>query len=221
MIVPNSLHDILIDRIANLSGHSLASFISYRSNKLFSQRIMALRPDLWNRTDSFSSPLRDDSDVNLLTTLHSQGLLPEERRLKFVQVVREVAIEEADSSFLEDISVCETLTDEEMTSILDDIENELMPNLSQHVDRVKAAWDNNYDPGNHFDDFRASIMRFADALSDRLPINTVKSSLDLHIRYSIESMEEDYQQPEPTPAPAQQSAAKEESLDDLFRDVDE
>jgi hypothetical protein len=221
LVVPNSLHDLLVDRIANLPAPSLRTFISYRSNRPFSERIMALRADLWKRLDNLVAPLRDDIDVDLLTTLHSQGLLPEERRLKFVQEVRVAAIDEADSSFLQDDGIFETLTGAERTEILDDIEREVLARLPQHVDRVKETWDSDYDPGDHFDEFQASIMRFAEALSDRLPVSNIRSSLTLHIRRAVESMEEDYQQPTPTAAPVQQSAAKADSLDDLFRDVDE
>jgi len=78
--VPNSLHPILLDRIASLPNDRLASFISYRSNKIFSEKLLAMRPDILDRLDTLYAPLRDDFDVPMLTTLHKHGLLDEQRR---------------------------------------------------------------------------------------------------------------------------------------------
>lgn len=220
--VPNSLHETLADRIASLPGHSLAAFISYRSNQALSKRLMALRPDLWARLDYFSRPLGDDLDADLLATLNQQGLLPEERRLAFVEEVRSAAVEDVDASFLENDGIAGTLTKAEQLSILEDVNAEVLGKLDEHVYRVRENWDRDYDPEEHFDKFRSSVKIFAEALSADVEPTVITHSVERLIESAVHKMRERYAPTSSSSAtPTQQSAAKADSLDDIFRDVDE
>ena len=69
--------------------------------------------------------------------------------------------------------------------------------------------------------FCTSIRNFAGALADRVDVELLTRTTELHIRSAIRGMEEDYVPETQTIAPTQQSAAKADSLDELFRDVDE
>src|SRR5262249_55770831 len=63
VVVPDSLHDLLGDRIRDLEAYRLASFLSYRSNRQFSRLLLQLRPDILKRLYSFSIPNKDDTDA--------------------------------------------------------------------------------------------------------------------------------------------------------------
>tara|TARA_R110002074_G_C12554346_1_gene666930 strand:- start:834 stop:3044 length:2211 start_codon:yes stop_codon:yes gene_type:complete len=219
LVVPNSMHELLADRIASLSSYNLVSFISYRSNKHFTQRLMGLRPDIWDRLDRFNRPLKDSSDVDLLVTLHTQGLLAEDRRLKFVEQVRAAAVEEADDSFLEKDEIGAVLTDEEIESILDDVKLEVIDKIDEHVERLAEEWDTDYAPEDYFDTFQSSVKRFSAALECRMDIGEVNQSVKRIIRYAVDEMNERYEPPSSESAPTQQSISKEDSLSDLFRDI--
>lgn len=221
VIVPNSLHDLLADRIASLSGSHLASFISFRSNKLFTEQLMSLRPDLWKRIDTLGRPLKEDIDVDLLCTLYRENLLSEERREKFVEEVRAAAIEELDDSFIDYAPVTEILTAGEYESILDEVADVLVDSLPQHVARLRGGWDRDYDPETYFDTLRGSLNHFAQALSGRYDPDSKFAEWDAFIRTAIDQMRDRYTPPSTSDTPLQQSAAKEDSLDELFRDVDE
>lgn len=221
VVVPDSLHGLLAERIANLPSHTLSSFISYRSNYAFAARLIDLRPDIWKRLDSFSRPLDEDTDVDLLTTLNGLGLLSEDRRLKFVEEVRAAAVEDADDSFLDDEGIANTLTTSERDSILADVETEVLGKLSDHVDRLRETWDRDYEPNNYFDTLRESVNRFAEALGARVDLNLIKRSTESHIQSAVWLMEDNYVPDSKSATPAQQSAAMADSLDELFRDVDE
>ena len=221
VVVPNSLHELLADRIANLPNHELASFISYRSNKSFTIRLMHLRPDIWKRMELLARPLKDDIDVDLLSELHAQGLLPEEQRLAFVENVRAAAVEDADDSFIDYQAVARVLTDEERESILNDVEISVLGRLAQHVERLQEGWDQDYDPNDYFDTLRTAIDHFARALVARVDIDVVFAELERCISKAVWQMESDYIPDPETPVPIQQSAAKADSLDEIFRDVDE
>jgi len=182
---------------------------------------MDLRPDIWKRLDSFNRPLDEDTDVDLLTTLNRLGLLNEDRRLEFVEEVRAAAVEEADDSFLDDDGIANTLTESERDGILADVETEVLGKLSDHVERLRGIWDRDYEPNSYFETLRESVNRFAEALGTRIDLDLIKASTESCIRSAVWLME-DYYVPDPkSAAPAQQSAAKADSLDELFRDVDE
>ena len=78
-----------------------------------------------------------------------------------------------------------------------------------------------YDPSDFFQPLRASVENFAVALAGRVDVEAVKTSAKAKIRQAVLLMEDDYEKPEPVSPPTQQSPAKADSLEQLFRDVDE
>jgi hypothetical protein len=221
VVVPNSLHELLADRISNLPSYSLASFLSYRSNRAFSKILLERRPDIWKRLNTLTRPLKDDTDTELLSTLHSQNLLPESIRLAFVEEVRIAAVEDSDSSFLDDPGIAAVLTKSEQATILNEVESLVLRRIDDHVARLRESWDREYEPDDYFDDFRASLRSFSSALADRVSPDEVRKVAEQRIRDAVYEMRVDYEPPSSTSTPSPQSPAKSDSLGDLFRDVDE
>ena len=221
VIVPNSLHKLLADRIGNLPNHNLVSFISYRSNRAFAKRLINLRPDLWDRLNFFTRPLKDDIDVDFLTTLHRFKLLGEKRRREFVEEVRLAATEEADDSFLKYDSIANVLTVKERNSILASVQTEVITQLPKHVARLREEWNREYEPDGYFDQFREAIRHFADALGGQTNKIKIGTMAEAEIQDAIANMEDKYIPDPQSLTPIQQSAAKADSLDELFRDVDD
>lgn len=221
VVVPNSMHNLLLERIGNLPSTSLSRFISYRTNSKFSKVLLELRPDIWKRLDYFSSPLKDDSDVDLLTALYRQGLLPESIRLKFVNALQEYVIDEADASFLQYKEIGDVLTQEERTHILYEIEIKVLPQPEKFVDRLREEWKSDYDPNDYFDELNSSLGLMVEALQDNINSEVFLKKIKLEINTAISMIENDYLTPEPIAPPIQQSAAQTGSLEELFRDVDE
>jgi hypothetical protein len=222
VVVPNGLHELLADRIASLPSYILAPFISYRSNVTFTKRLLEARPDIWKRLDDgFIRPLSDDTDAGLFATLHRQGLLPEEKRLDFVEEIRAAAIEDADDSFLDDSDIASVLTTVEHDSILNEVKEKVLDRFSLHVSRVRRSWGGDYDPADHFDELRSSVRLFAEALSGQIDKDVITKMAEKHIKIAIEKMEELYEPPSSSTTPIQQSAAKADSLEEMFRDIDE
>jgi hypothetical protein len=124
-------------------------------------------------------------------------------------------------AFFEDYGIASTLTSEETASILDDVEREVLNSIPKHVERLRGSWEHDYDPDDYFDALRSSIGRFVDALGSRVDGGRLSESLASHVRTAVRVMEEEYVSSSSTTAPAQQSAAKSDSLSELFRDVDQ
>jgi hypothetical protein len=167
VVVPDSLHPLLAERLVGLESYRLASFMSYRSNRNFSQLMLDRRPDIFQRLKNFNIPMKEDTDVSLLATLYQQGLLSEETRLNFVGEVRRAAVEEADASFLDYSTLHEVLTEEEKDDILDEVEDKVLRRVDRHIDRLQDDWSKDSPPEDYFDEFKRAIRLFADALSYR------------------------------------------------------
>lgn len=221
VVVPDSLHPLLAERIKEIRSYNLASFLSYRSNRHFTELMLSLRPDLLQRLRGFSIPIKDDTDASLLATLHEQGLLPNDIRLNFVEEVGEAAVNFADASFLDDSSLAEVLTDEEKDGILDQVETQVLSKVDRHVARVRKDWSKDSPPDEHFEEFEKSLGHFVAALASRRDYSTVLANARNHISYAIGQMSEDYEPSSATSAPTSSSTPQSAPLASLFRDVDE
>lgn len=221
VVVPDSLHDLLADRLVGLESYNMAAFLSYRSNRSFTALILERRPDLWARFSNFAIPMKDDTDASLVATLHAQGLLPEHVRLNFVDKVRSAAINDADASFLDDSDLGAVLTDDEKASILTEVESHVLPHPDRYIDSLRNEWSKDYPPEDHFDSFRRSIGLFVEALSDRAEYSSVLNRAESKISTAISSMNDEYEPSSSTSAPTSSSTPRSAGLAQLFRDIDE
>lgn len=221
VIVPDTLHDLLADRIERLESHQIASFLSYRSNRHFSEIILRRRPDIWTRMDYFTFPMKDDMDADLVVSLYRKGLLPENSRLKFVNHVRDAAIEFADASFLDDAGINEVVNDDEKRSILDEVESEVLFKIKDHIDRLEGEWDKDSPPEDYFDEFEGFLRLFAEALAYKTDYSEIIQEAKMKISGAVDRMNEDYHPASPTSAPTGLSTPQSASLANVFRDVDE
>ena len=221
VVIPDTLHSLLADRIGNIDIYRLESFLSYRSNRAFTELMLNRHPEILRGMKNFSSPIKDDLDASFLATLHSQGLLRDELRLNFVEALRRAAIEEADASFLDDPSLGAVLTSDERQSILEAVDAELMPHLSGIVSKIRGEWDSDYPPDNHFDYFERSIKLFSEALADRTDHSQTLAKAATEIRSAISSMNEKFEPPSSTSAPTASSTPSPAGLFNIFRDIDE
>ena len=219
--VPNSMHKLLADRIGSLPSHSLSSFISYRSNSLFTKRLLESRQDLWKRLNNFSVPLKDDIDVDLLITLHKQQLLPKEYLREFIMEAHQAAVDWADDSFIENDDIRSVIPEAERNKILGDVKLKVLGETSKHINRVRDDWDTDYSPYDCFDELKSSFQSFVSALADEIDSDAFLKEVERNIQSTIWEMEEDWEESSVNDEPLQQSASIEQGLEELFRDVDE
>ena len=215
------MHELLEQRIVGLEGYRLVSFLSYRSNARFAKRLLTRRPDILDRLSYFSTPIKEDMDAQLVSTFHSQGLLPEVIRLEFVDHVKRGVVEEIDSSFLDDDDLQKVLTNEERDDLLTLAEAEVLGNVSGHVDRLREDWDGESPPADYFDQFENALTSFTRALSDRIDGERILAAARADIGFAISSMNEEYQPNSSTAAPIAASTPQNTPLANLFPDIDE
>jgi len=103
---------------------------------------------------------------------------------------------------------------------LADVKEHVLGDLDRHVERVRKLWDRDYNPDDHFAQFKSSVEIFAKAISSEDEIFAIRNRVNTSIRSAVWSMESEYVPNDTTATPTQQSVAKADSLEELFRDVD-
>ncbi|MEP3333271.1 hypothetical protein [Sedimentitalea sp.] len=219
VVVPKSHFPLLLNRISKLDVRSLRTFISYRANREFAEMLLKTRSDIME-ISSFFPPIAEASDTSVFARLHSFELLPEDRRRKFVDAVRDAATEGADSSAFDGGLVENVLTESEKEEILNVVRDGVLTNIEQQVELQADSWDRDYPPDNHFDDLVESIERFV-----RLTIPTTEqqpylTKLQHEVSWAVSRLDEDYSPESSTSAPTARSNPARAGLADLFRDVD-
>ena len=165
--VPRGLYEILVRRVSQEGDYSLSRFLSYRADRELAKALLKARPDLMDRLSNFYSPVSEDLDTAFLVRLFEMSLLPEEVRKNFVECVRELALEEADASFLEDANLRSIFTEDEIDSILREVETQVLKRIPEHIQRVRNEWNTDYDPEEYFEPLRRSIEAFIGEVSWR------------------------------------------------------
>ena len=224
LTIPNSLHDLLLERIRMLEVQFLKTFASYRSNKAFALKLLEARPDLLHGLRSFYNPIKDDSDARLLITLFEQQLLSEELRAGFVAALLEGLENYADASIFQMAGVRELLIDEEYREALRIAREVVFKKLGDYVEKVREDWNSDYDPENHFDDLQKNIddIKRAVVINDTKPLSFDPiPAFRSEVRKAVEYMEPSYTPPSSTAAPVASSTPQNAVLHTLFRDLDE
>lgn len=218
-VMPAS-YDLLLERLRLQGVYSLRSFVSYRADREFAERLIAMRPDILNSLRSFVVPIAQDPDTALVCRLHKLGLLPEDLRRNFFERLKDAVIEEADASMLQDDDIASVLTDDEEYETFEEARVHVLGNVGAHLSRVKSAWDSEYPPEEQFDELRSSLERYARAV---LPIAEAKLLLDSaerSIRSYISDMQNEYTEPPSVSSPVSAAGHMASPYEGLFRDVD-
>ena len=220
VVVPDSLHKLLLQRVETQDAHRLKSFVSYRANSSFVRKLLGRRPDLLE-ISLFVPPITEDSDTDFIKRLHTFGLLPESLRLIFVKSVKSAVCESADASFFDDPLLEDILMDEERNLILSEVEGNVLSKIEDHVQRVRQDWDSDYPPDDHFTQLTQSIKRLVEISAPTDTKSSYLSFLDKEIKAAVRTMSETYESSPSTSIPTAQSKPAQTGLSSLFRDVDE
>jgi hypothetical protein len=138
----------------------LQRFLTRRCSKEFLSLYVEKNPDL---LDSVSEPglfLSAVSEVGLAVRLREFGLLPEDRRKKFIATVSGYAVEGEDLYALEDGNIRRMFEDREFEELLLRVQTELLPRL----DEVRRTWQSNHDSHQSPDDHMQPLLDSFEAL---------------------------------------------------------
>ena len=170
LVIPSDRYDTLITRIEELSRgkreskNAVNNFLAHRCDREFLARFTARNPNYISSLQ-VGSYLYAVSDVDVIVRLHEFALLPEEKRLSVVTVIRDLAVDTPDSGFLRD-GIHHVLRQEEMEEILEHVRTSLLPDLDDRIDSWRSGYNGKDDPEDYFSHLKKALQDYNEALAD-------------------------------------------------------
>lgn len=180
VMVPKSLYPQMIARLAEFTTSekyktqylaswgakwSLYSFLTRRCSKEFLALYLQANPELVKKVCRPSLNLNSSPEVRLVVRLHEFGLLPEECRSAFVEVLSAYAISGEDVYALDDERVRCVFTDAEFEALVTRVRDELLPRLGRVREREQGAYNADEPADEHMehmlDSFKTLRNRFS------------------------------------------------------------
>jgi hypothetical protein len=176
-MVPKPLYPQMISRLAEFTASekykskylatwgakwSLYSFLTRRCSKEFLALYLQTNPEL---VDTVCHPglfLSSSSELALAIRLHEFGLLPEENRKTFIQVVSAYAIGGEDVYALDNKNLRKVFTDAEFDALLARVRTDLLPRLS----RVRQKEQEEYGADEPADEYMERLLESFKTLKD-------------------------------------------------------
>lgn len=180
VIVPKSYHPIVIQRLNTLPDYSVKQlFLAYRCDRAFLADYINGNEDfIPNLIGRIGSYLSGDFDATLFVRLTELKLVSENQRLGFLDRVMSLAVEIPDADFLTDSSIRNVFTDQEISSILDFVGENLIPVLSETIDDWKWNFSSSEDPIEYFQPLKEALVTYRDAFADEPYVQMyIKSAL--------------------------------------------
>ncbi|MBM0230530.1 restriction endonuclease [Micromonospora sp. STR1_7] len=157
------------------------SFFIERCGRAFLERYLVVDPNLTSRLLQFNPLLSASREPAVLAQLHSCGLLSEEDRVAAVEKASGFALDIPDAGWLKFPEWAVLMLPEERLDLLDEVRNELIPNLDYAVSEWQFSRPSGVDPKSHFDPLIETLGYYKDALSDHdvgLLIDNALSSIE-------------------------------------------
>lgn len=176
VIIPKSLFPLTLRRLDEYSSspkyksrvyatwsakNRIMHFLARRCSKGFLSYYVGRHPELLNRVAEPGLMLSAVAEVDLATSLHKHGLLPEPQRQKFLETVIGYALRGEDLYALSDDDIKSVFTDEEFEDFRQRVRTELVPRLGE----VRREWEGNHSSDESAEDFMGPLRDCFEALT--------------------------------------------------------
>jgi len=235
VVVPKSLFPQMLAKLEEVSRsksyksawlstfgakRDLQGFLAHRCSKDFLSLYLQSNPDLLDQVAEPGLFLDSVPEVRLAKRLHEVGLLPEEKRKKFVETVSNYALEGQDADALDDDGIRSLFTDDEFEELVRRVRTELLPRLGD----VRREWESNHSPDEPPGEHMQQLIELLDSLKKQFADDENAAKLiDREIRRTNEWVDENTPA-EPDRAPRKlgkvEAQEKPQSTRSIFDDVD-
>jgi len=179
--VPKTLYSQMIDRLADFTAskkyktqhlaawgaqRSLHAFLTRRCSREFLVLYLQKNPEILDRVCHPGLRLSWSSEVDLALRLHKLGLLPEENRKTFVEVVSEYAVNGEDVCALHNEAMRDVFTDVEFEALFAKVRAELFPRLGEVRKEEQDCYRDDEPADEHMAHLVESFERLKDKFSD-------------------------------------------------------
>jgi hypothetical protein len=234
VVVPKSLYPLMLTKL----GESLASksyksagfaawgarwtlqgFLSRRCSKEFISLYLEHHADLLDRVSEPGLFLDSVPEVRLAERLHEFGLLPEDKRKKFVETVSNYALQGRDTNALDDERIRSLFRDDEFEQLQQRIRTELLPRLDE-IRLERESDHSSDDPQEHMQRLLETFKTLKKSLGDDEGVNRI---IDSQIQRTNEWIDENTPE-EPKRAARElgkvEVSEKPQSARSIFDDID-
>jgi hypothetical protein len=235
VVVPRSLFPPLVAKLGELSPskayksewlstfgakRALQGFLARRCSKEFLSLYLHGNPGLLDQVAEPGLFLDTVSEVRLAKRLHELGLLPEEKRKKFVETVSDYALQGQDADALDDDGIRSLFTLGEFEELVRRVRTELLPRLGD----VRREWESNHSSDEPPEEYMQQLLELFDSLNKQFGDDERAAELiDREIRHTREWIDENTEEePERAPRNLEKIEAQEklQSTRSIFDDVD-
>ncbi len=169
VIIPKSLFPLIMVKLREFTASNayksallsawgansaLQDFLTRRCSKNFLLLYLDENPDLLEKVSKPGLFLHAVSEVDLAVRLHELGLLPEDKRKKFVTTVSDYAVRGDDLYGLDDADIRSMFRNNEFEELLENVRDQLFPRLSD----VRLDWQKNRDWGDPPDEHMQLLL---------------------------------------------------------------
>lgn len=235
VVVPKSLYPQMLAKLKEFSQsksyksawlstlsakRDLQGFFARRCSKEFLALYLQHNPCLLDQVAEPGLFLDAVPEVRLAKRLHEVGLLPEEKRKKFVETVSNYALDGRDSGALNDDEIRNIFTDYEFSELLERVRTELLPRLYD----VRREWESNHSSGESPDEHMQQLLELFDSLKKHFGDDEgVVEIIDCELRRTSEWIDENMPD-EPDRSPREigkiEAPTEPRSSRSIFDDID-
>ncbi|MDQ3565384.1 MAG: hypothetical protein M3436_15065 [Pseudomonadota bacterium] len=175
VVIPKALFPLMLVRLREFSSSkkyksewlstwgaksALQGFLASRCSKEFLSLYLEHNPDLLNKVSEPGLFLHAVPEVGLAVRLHEFGLLPEDKRKRFVATVSEYAVRGDDLYALDDVDIRRLFKDQEFEELLQSVRIQLLPRL----DDVRREVQLNHDSSEPADEHMQQLLESFETL---------------------------------------------------------
>ncbi|NGZ10165.1 MAG: hypothetical protein CV088_12390 [Nitrospira sp. LK70] len=178
VVVPKSLFPQILAKLKEMSQsksykapwlsmfgakRDLQGFLARRCSKEFLSLYLKNNPDLLDQVSEPGLFLDTVPEVRLAKRLYEVGLLPEEKRKKFVETVSKYVLDGQDGDALDDKGIRSLFTEDEFEDLVRRVRTELLPRLSD----VRSEWESNYSPDDSPEGHMQQLLELFDSVKNQ------------------------------------------------------
>lgn len=223
VIIPHSRYDQIAAKLSGVrNSYVFFMFLAYRCDKTFLLKYISEHDGFIDSLLNFDSYMGVVGEVSVITQLHELKLLPERARRRFVTRAADLAIKIPDSDFITVPRIRAVFTEQELSSILASVKDNLVPDIDSTLEYWRSNYDSSDEPDSYYEPLKDAFQTYHDQFEDDEEMQdllaTALSDIDIEVDELMRERENPYEDEEKYHSSSSSSVGETERS--IFDDVD-